>query len=61
MATTDKRRKVTVTYLDGFDEPEVHFIEELAELDPLIEHGPDWRAIQSITIHRNHASAAEAA
>jgi hypothetical protein len=51
------RWKVTVTYLGSAGSssplgvpPNVFFVEELEEIDPIIERGIDWRAIDRIVI-----------
>ena len=37
---------------NGLIEVDHHF-EEISELDPIIEHGPDWNTIDSIMIRLN--------
>lgn len=50
-----KRWTATATYrMSPCEFVEVpHDIEELEELQPLIERGPDWRALETITIVLN--------
>ncbi|KZS55262.1 hypothetical protein ACC677_02500 [Rhizobium ruizarguesonis] len=50
----DKRWKVCITYrYDDGPRETVTFIEEIAELDDIIEHGPDWNAMVDCQITLN--------
>ncbi|MBB2692178.1 UNVERIFIED_ORG: hypothetical protein GGI62_003348 [Rhizobium esperanzae] len=50
----NKRWKVCITHrFDGGPRTTVFFIEEIAELDDIIEHGPDWNALVDCRITLN--------
>ncbi|MBB4341662.1 MULTISPECIES: hypothetical protein [Rhizobium] len=54
---TDKRWKVSITYrYDDGPRETVTFIEEIAELDDIIENGPDWNAMVACRITLNGRS-----
>lgn len=49
-----KRWKVIVRYHEQYGEKTaIRYIEELSELEALIEHGPDWNAIERIEVSLN--------
>ncbi|NKK85544.1 hypothetical protein GFL80_15000 [Rhizobium leguminosarum bv. viciae] len=53
----DKRWKVTITYrYDDGPRKTVSFIEEIAELEDIIEHGLDWNAMVDCRITYNGAN-----
>lgn len=57
MPRSTKRWSAVVHYRSDSGLVEVpHDIEELAELQDLVERGPDWNAIER---HRGHAAAAQ--
>ena len=51
---TDFRWLATITYRTARGPIEVeHHFEEIADLDGLVEHGPDWNTIIAITVRLN--------
>lgn len=53
----DKRWKVSIPYrFDDGPRETVIFVEEIAELDDIIEHGPDWNAMVDCRITLNRRS-----
>lgn len=51
----DKRWKAVIEYRhqdDGTEQVE-HFFEEISELHPIIEHGPDWNLLIRCTVTLN--------
>jgi hypothetical protein len=50
---TDARWLATINYItDAGVLPVEHDIEELGEIEEIVEHGPDWSAIESIVIRQ---------
>ncbi|AGA07737.1 hypothetical protein CN151_15750 [Sinorhizobium meliloti] len=57
MTDADERWKVSITYLhDDGPRETVIYIEEIAELQDIIEHGPDWNAMSDCRITLNGRS-----
>lgn len=56
---TDRRWKARFVYrMTETEKVDVeHFIEEIDDLGDLVERGPDWNAIESITITLNRRAA----
>ncbi|PND26787.1 hypothetical protein [Sinorhizobium sp. M4_45] len=51
---SEKRWKVSITHLYDMGPREtVFFIDEIAELDEIIEHGPDWNAMLDCRVTYN--------
>lgn len=56
-----KRWKAVVEYLaDGGPQSVTHYFEEISDLHPIIEHGPDWRRLIRCTVTLNRADDGEA-
>jgi hypothetical protein len=56
MKETQKRWRAVATYLSEKGDVDVeHFLEELADIDDVIERGPNWYALKDIVITLNCA------
>lgn len=55
---TDQRWRAVIVYrLDASEKVDVeHFFEEISDLEEIVERGPDWNAIESISINLNRTA-----